>query len=166
MGKGYKKDSFFKYLFSDWVLVWRYCCFCADISSCKKTLTISNVIYDYYLYANGLTGQSVHTKNPRCLDTFYIVEEILEVYDSLKEKMPIRLKSAMLRQLGLYVYSRTHRLGEHYLKCLFVMAAGLAEKYELLEKREMERFTFWERELCEAFINKQYYRWKLAAMMM
>lgn len=128
----------------------------------NTTVTIPEETYCYFINPNGITSSA--KINPKCIDTYYILEELYETLECYKLNIHDSLKVGIISQLSKYVYSRCNKLkNDDILKSLFVLCSELAYKYDVFS---CENKTFWENEVCEAFKNKQYYRWKTAAIFM
>ncbi|MBR6533527.1 MAG: glycosyltransferase family 2 protein [Clostridia bacterium] len=128
----------------------------------NTTVTVPEETYFYFINSNGISLSS--KTNPKCIDTYYIIEELYETLEYYSLNISNSLKSAVIWQLSKYIYNRCNGLkNEKTLKSLFVLCSELAYKYDVFS---YENKTFWENEICEAFKNKQYYRWKTAAILM
>lgn len=127
------------------------------------TIVIPQVVYNYYINRSGITHQA--SSSPRSIDTYYIFEELYDAYKNAGIPVTSTIQNALIWQLSEYVYSRCKNIGEENMKSLFILCAKLAERYGILEKEKVEKQSFWAKEVCEAFVNIQYERWKLAAQM-
>lgn len=128
----------------------------------NTTVTIPKETYCYFINPNGISLSS--KTNPKCIDTYYIFEELYETLEYYSLNISNSLKSAVIWQLSKYIFTRCDGLkDEKALKSLFVLCSELAYKYDVFA---VENKTFWENEVCEAFKSKQYYRWKTAAILM
>lgn len=130
------------------------------------SVTIPAMVYYYYDNQNGITSQA--KSNPKCIDTYYIIQELYDTLEHYGKEPEPSLQRAALWQLSKYVYSRCAHIGERNLEHVFILSSELAEQFGIFdwEERTGLEYSFWEREVCNAFIHKQYKRWKIAALMM
>jgi glycosyltransferase involved in cell wall biosynthesis len=128
----------------------------------KKNITIPNETYCYFINSSGITKSAC--SNPKCIDTYYILETLFETIQYYNLDVPDSLKTGIVQQLSKYVYNRCQKLkNKNSLKSLFVLCANLANEYNVFS---LKNITFWENEVCEALKNKQYYRWVISSIMM
>ncbi len=129
------------------------------------SVTIPDMVYYYYVNQDGITSRA--RSNPKCIDTYYIIEEIYEALEHYGLKAEPSFQRAAIWQLSKYIYNRCHNIGERNLQNVFILSSELAEQHGVLDLGENTgEYSFWEMEVCEAFINKQYKRWKIASLMM
>ncbi|MBQ7345848.1 MAG: glycosyltransferase family 2 protein [Oscillospiraceae bacterium] len=126
--------------------------------SAKVTVTTPEIVTLYRLNRNGLS--SLGKTAPKSVDTYYIVEEMIDTCS----KLGIGIKKAdMLRQLGPFLYGRVRHLPERDIQALFLMAANLVEKHDLASFHTSDHY---QKYLCTAFTLRQYRRWKWASILM
>ncbi len=128
-----------------------------------KTVTISNVVYYYYANANGITQQAF--SDLRCIDSYYIIEELLKVLSRVGISINSKLHDAIIFQLSVYILSRCCCIDDKNLKRIFILCAELAKRYALLNTEYVDRCSEWKKEICLALVNMQYERWKFAAQL-
>ncbi|MGM9598047.1 MAG: glycosyltransferase family 2 protein [Eubacteriales bacterium] len=163
-GKAYKLSLFEKYCFPKGYWFEDTIIGALIFPEAMCSVTIPNMIYCYYINTNGITSKSKF--NPKSIDTYYVFEEIYDTLMHYNIKISRSLRHAVIWQLGSYICNRIRCIKSYELKSLFVMSAELARKYGALDPEVLDEYTFWEREICEAFINMQYDRWKIASLMM
>ena len=123
------------------------------------TRTITDNVVMYRANPTGLTMVAV--QQPKSIDTYYIIEEILTSCEEVG--VPIN-KASMLRQLGPYLYGRIYTLPEENIQALFCKAAELVEKYDLAT--DLQGGSYYEQQLCEAFKFRRYKQWKWVSILM
>lgn len=158
-GKVYRKELFAKvcfpegYWFEDTIIA----SLLFPMASVTKTIE-----QDVFLYRTNPTGATFGSAaDPKSIDSLYVTEAVIEACDELGLDIP---KRSMLWQLGPYLYGRIHTLPKRDIQTAFLMAADAVERYALATDRQGG--TFYERELCEAFIHRRYHRWKWASILM
>lgn len=129
------------------------------------SVTIPDMVYNYYINLNGITNQAKSTL--KSIDTYYIFEELYETLDHYGIKAEPSFNRAVVWQLSKYVLNRCRNIGEKNLQNVFILSAELVQRYVFTDMKitSME-YSFWEKEVCEAFIHKQFKRWKIASLMM
>lgn len=120
------------------------------------TKTIAHDIVLYRTNPKGITMSSY--TNPRCIHTLYIIDTILEAQLALN--LPIAKRSTIW-QLGPYLYGRIYALPKNDIHTAFLLACDLVDRYSLANG--LDGLSFYENELREAFIYKQFSRWKWAS---
>jgi len=122
------------------------------------TITIPDIVYKYFINNDGISISS--RKKPKSVDTYYIIEELIQTWKQLNIPINNSMKVSLIYQLSTYIYHRTKRLGENILYYQFILSC------DLLDKNNLYPFSdgnFYLNELLEAFKNKQFGRWKYAA---
>lgn len=125
------------------------------------TAAIPDLVAFYRINPKGLTASG--TGNPRSVDTLYVVEDILNTYETLQIPLTERGREQLIMQLGPYLVRRVQWMDEDSIQALFVMASDIAHRSHLLLPQKTGNFFY--DELCEALAQGQYHRWKWASML-
>ena len=125
----------------------------------NTTVTIPQAVYKYYINHRGISISSL--KKPKSVDTYYIIEELILSWKELNIPINNAMKVSLIYQLGSYVYRRTKYLGNKVLFLQFILSCDLLENNDLFPSNAEDYYV---NELIEAFKNKQFKRWKYAAM--
>lgn len=127
-GRIYKRSLFVNapfpnYKFEDTIIYF------ITIRRAKIISITSTPIFVYRLHENSESGrvQLAYASN---LDTFYILEYLINLNKNLNLEFDEVLYRFMLRQLGALLYFRNSMMGERVIEALIVAAKNLLDKYE------------------------------------
>ena len=122
------------------------------------TVTIPQTVFKYYINHYGV---SISSRNKiKAIDTYYIVEELIQTWKILNIPISNSMKIALIYQLSSYIYHRTKRLGNRMLFSQFISSCELLRGNDLFPDNIKDFYVI---ELVEAFKNKEFNRWKYAA---
>lgn len=121
----------------------------------KKVVTVSPFIYAYRSNPKGITSSAV--QNPKSIDSYWILEQLLE--DLPEHNLPYNEDQfqQVLRQIVIN-QSRAFKLPEEIQKALFVCGAALIKKY-FNDANDVR--SFWLREVSESLQRHSFYRFCL-----
>ncbi|WP_346207846.1 glycosyltransferase family 2 protein [Caldifermentibacillus hisashii] len=91
---------------------------------CKNASTISDIVYWYRYNPKGISVTSV--KNNKCIDTYWILEQMLEDMEKLNIKKSQETYEMTLFQIHMN-FKRTKYMDEAIQKSLFVLSANLLQ---------------------------------------
>ncbi len=123
------------------------------------TKTIPNIVSMYRMNPKGISLSS--KTNPKSIDTYYVTEEILAAHEELGME---ENRLGFLLQLGPYIYGRTQNLSKHEIQAIFLMAADLAQKYDLTSN--LEGANYYQQQLADALAHRRYKQWKWVCTLM
>lgn len=144
------------YLFEDTII-----CYLV-FSICDKIITIPDIVYNYRLHKESATKTIPNTK--KCIDAYYVVEKMISEMERLGINMDFELyKFTVNTQLGYIMYDRIKKQDSRMVKVIFYMACNLvlSLKENMGDKIVLEGVN---KNLEYAFINKNYYMWKLGCI--
>ena len=124
----------------------------------NKYVAISDDVYGYRINEKGITFTS--KKSKKVLDTYWIIEEMIDLSKEIGLKIDDSIYDMTIFQLSNLLYRRIHFLEEETIKNTFILACYLMKdmgikdsKYRLIIFRDIEK----------AFKTQNYKLWKLAS---
>lgn len=157
-GKVYRKSLFNKICFPEgyWFEDTIVSALLFPLAPVTKTISCDVVLYR--TNPHGITASSA-TK-PKCIDTFYVLEPIIQA--CLHLGVPIN-KRSMLYQLGPYLYGRIQALSKEQIQGVFSLAVSFCEKYQITAIDDP--LPYYEQALCEALRSGNFKQWKWASIL-
>lgn len=127
---------------------------------CKNYAYIPKIEYEYKWYEKNFSHTQGDSANPKSIDTYWLLIEILEQYK--KNNMPVddRLYTLVLRHISTYYYGSVKNLDSKVVEALFVLAKGLYSEYKPNHKVKL---PFMLRQVEKSFDNNDIELWKLAS---
>lgn len=127
---------------------------------CKNYAYIPKVEYEYKWYEKNFSHTQGNSANPKSIDTYWLLIEILEQYK--KNNMPVddRLYTLVLRHISTYYYGSVKNLDSKVVEALFVLAKDLYSEYKPNHKVKL---PFMLRQVEKSFDNNDIELWKLAS---
>jgi glycosyltransferase involved in cell wall biosynthesis len=93
---------------------------------CKSASTINKVVYEYRNNTNGISYTA--PSKPKCIDTYWITEQMLEDEQKLGILVDQDIYEQTLRQIILN-YKRTSRMSREIKEAIFTLSVELLNKY-------------------------------------
>ena len=129
--------------------------------SCKTFRYLPTSVYNYRINNKGITKSSA--KSSKAVDTYWILEECLEIGAELNLTDLDRQYYLLIYHCGFIMWRRLHSLPEEIKTAAFVMACNLI----IENKTSLSwRLPYLYREVERALLDKDYSRWNLAAQFM
>lgn len=127
---------------------------------CKNYAYIPKIEYEYKWYEKNFSHTQGNSANPKSIDTYWLLIEILEQYK--KNNMPVddRLYTLVLRHISTYYYGSVKNLDSKVVEALFVLAKDLYLEYKPNHKVKL---PFMLRQIEKSFDNNDIELWKLAS---
>lgn len=127
---------------------------------CKNYAYIPKIEYEYKWYEKNFSHTQGNSANPKSIDTYWLLIEILEQYK--KNNMPVddRLYTLVLRHISTYYYGSVKNLDSKVVEVLFVLAKDLYSEYKPNHKVKL---PFMLRQVEKSFDNNDIELWKLAS---
>lgn len=127
---------------------------------CKNYAYIPKIEYEYKWYEKNFSHTQGNSANPKSIDTYWLLIEILEQYK--KNNMPVddRLYTLVLRHVSAYYYGSVKNLDSKVVEALFVLAKDLYSEYKPNHKVKL---PFMLRQVEKSFDNNDIELWKLAS---
>lgn len=127
---------------------------------CKNYAYIPKIEYEYKWYEKNFSHIQGNSANPKSIDTYWLLIEILEQYE--KNNMPVddRLYTLILRHISTYYYGSVKNLDSKVVEALFVLAKDLYLEYKPNHKVKL---PFMLRQVEKSFDNNDIELWKLAS---
>lgn len=127
---------------------------------CKNYAYIPKIEYEYKWYEKNFSHTQGNSANPKSIDTYWLLIEILEQYK--KNNMPVddRLYTLVLRHISTYYYGSVKNLDSKVVEALFVLAKDLYSEYKPNHKVKL---PFMLRQIEKSFDNNDIELWKLAS---
>lgn len=129
-------------------------------TQCKNYAYIPKIEYEYKWYEKNFSHTQGNSANPKSIDTYWLLIEILEQYK--KNNMPVddRLYTLVLRHISTYYYGSVKNLNSKVVEALFVLAKELYLEYKPNHKVKL---PFMLRQVEKSFDNNDIELWKLAS---
>ena len=124
----------------------------------NKYVAISDYVYGYRINEKGITFTS--KKSKKVLDTYWIIEEIIDLSKDIGLKIDDSIYDMTIFQLSNLLYRRIHFLDEETIKNTFILACYLMQDIGIKDSKN-KSIIF--RDIEKAFKEKNYKLWKLAS---
>ena len=124
----------------------------------NKYVAISDYVYGYRINEKGITFTS--KKSKKVLDTYWIIEEIIDLSKDIGLKIDDSIYDMTIFQLSNLLYRRIHFLDEETIKNTFILACSLMQDIGIKDSKN-KSIIF--RDIEKAFKEKNYRLWKLAS---
>lgn len=127
----------------------------------NKYVAISDYVYGYRINEKGITFTS--KKSKKVLDTYWIIEEMIDLSKNIGLKIDDSIYDMTIFQLSNLLYRRIHFLDEETIKNTFILACYLMQDIGIKDSKN-KSIIF--RDIEKAFKEKNYKLWKLASFVM
>lgn len=124
----------------------------------NKYVAISDYVYGYRINEKGITFTS--KKSKKVLDTYWIIEEMIDLSKNIGLKIDDSIYDMTIFQLSNLLYRRIHFLDEETIKNTFILACYLIQDMGIKDSKN-KSIIF--RDIEKAFKEKNYRLWKLAS---
>lgn len=124
----------------------------------NKYVAISDYVYGYRINEKGITFTS--KKSKKVLDTYWIIEEMIDLSKDIGLKIDDSIYDMTIFQLSNLLYRRIHFLDEETIKNTFILACYLMQDIGIKDSKN-KSIIF--RDIEKAFKEKNYKLWKLAS---
>lgn len=124
----------------------------------NKYVAISDYVYGYRINEKGITFTS--KKSKKVLDTYWIIEEMIDLSKNIGLKIDDSIYDMTIFQLSNLLYRRIHFLDEETIKNTFILACYLIQDMGIKDSKN-KSIIF--RDIEKAFKEKNYKLWKLAS---
>ncbi len=124
----------------------------------NKYVAISDYVYGYRINEKGITFTS--KKSKKVLDTYWIIEEMIDLSKNIGLKIDDSIYDMTIFQLSNLLYRRIHFLDEETIKNTFILACSLMQDIGIKDSKN-KSIIF--RDIEKAFKEKNYKLWKLAS---
>lgn len=127
---------------------------------CKNYAYIPKIEYEYKWYEKNFSHTQGNSANPKSIDTYWLLIEILEQYK--KNNMPVddRLYTLVLRHISTYYYGSVKNLDSKVVEALFILVKDIYSEYKPNHKVKL---PFMLRQVEKSFDNNDIELWKLAS---
>lgn len=98
-------------------------------TQCNKFAYVPEVCYQYRWYEKNFSHTQGKSKNLKCIDTYWVLQHILERYNELYLPKDERYEIMLLKHLSAYYYTKINGLESDVVDALFVLACSLYEEY-------------------------------------
>lgn len=129
-------------------------------TQCKRYAYLPVVEYEYKWYEKNFSHIQNNDQNPKTIDTYWILVEILERYEKIGLPVDDVLYTLILRHTSSYYYSSIKGLDSKLIEALFVVAKELYLKYKPQHKVKLPYML---RQVEKSFDNNDIALWKLAS---
>ena len=124
----------------------------------NKYVAISDYIYGYRINEKGITFTS--KKSKKVLDTYWIIEEMIDLSKEIGLKVDDSIYDMTVFQLSNLLYRRIHSLDDEVIKNTFILASYLMKDIGIKYSKD-KSIIF--RDIEKAFKTQNYKLWKLAS---
>ena len=129
-------------------------------TQCKRYAYLPIVEYEYKWYEKNYSHVQNNDKNPKAIDTYWILIEIMEQYKKIGLPVDDVLYTLILRHTSTYYYSSIKGLDTKLVEALFVLAKELYLQYKPQHKVKLPYML---RQVEKSFYNNDIEIWKLAS---
>lgn len=127
----------------------------------KSYAYIPAVVYEYKWYEKNFSHTQGDGKRIKAIDTYWIVDVIINHYDELGLPKDKVFYTLLLRHFSTYFYPSVSGLDSKILQALFVVIKEEAKKYKPKEKVKLPYMI---RQVEKSFDNNDIELWKLASL--
>lgn len=124
----------------------------------NKYVAISDYIYGYRINEKGITFTS--KKSKKVLDTYWIIEEMIDLSKEIGLKVDDSIYDMTVFQLSNLLYRRIHSLDDEVIKNTFILSSYLMKDIGIKDSKD-KSIIF--RDIEKAFKTQNYKLWKLAS---
>ena len=124
----------------------------------NKYVAISDYIYGYRINEKGITFTS--KKSKKVLDTYWIIEEMIDLSKEIGLKVDDSIYDMTIFQLSNLLYRRIHSLDDEIIKNTFILASYLMKDIGIKDSKD-KSIIF--RDIEKAFKTQNYKLWKLVS---
>lgn len=124
----------------------------------NKYVAISDYICGYRINEKGITFTS--KKSKKVLDTYWIIEEMIDLSKEIGLKVDDSIYDMTVFQLSNLLYRRIHSLDDEVIKNTFILASYLMKDIGIKDSKD-KSIIF--RDIEKAFKTQNYKLWKLAS---
>lgn len=128
----------------------------------KSYMTINDIVYGYRYNPKGITAN--YDKYKKCIDTYWVVEELINIAHEIGIKDEEYFYKFFLFQISAMTYSRINKLDEGVIKDIFVLICNIHSKYK--SKSNKSKLSLIERDIKKSLETYNYKLWKLASQYM
>ncbi|MGN0454207.1 MAG: glycosyltransferase family 2 protein [Ruminococcus sp.] len=129
-------------------------------TQCKHYAYVPKIEYEYKWYEKNFSHIQGNSANPKAIDSYWIVAEILEQYKKLALPVDDALYTLVLRHMSSYYYGSIKNLDEKTVEALFVLAKDMCKQYKPGHKVKLPYML---KQVEKAFENNDIELWKLAS---
>ena len=129
-------------------------------TQCKKYAYLPIVEYEYKWYEKNYSHIQNNNEDPKAIDTYWILIEILEQYKRIGLPVDDVLYTLVLRHTSTYYYSSIKGFDNDLIEAMFVAAKGLYFKYKPQHKVKLPYML---RQVEKSFDKDDIELWKLAS---
>lgn len=123
---------------------------------CKKFIVIPEKVYAYRINPNGITATAKN--NPKSLDTYWILDELLEQAERIGLVKDDVLFRILLKQYSIINYARLKNLGEDILKNVFLLSCDKIKQFKY--SKEIKELPYELQIAYKSFYNRDYKKWR------
>lgn len=127
----------------------------------KKAFTIEDIVYGYRYNINGITVKGV--KRPKCIDSYWIVEEMVDSLELLGEELNQDVYDKVIQHFGKILYARLYYMEEKIKQSVFVCASHFIETK--FSKFETSKDGYW-KFIEIALRTRNYELWESSCLLM
>ena len=103
-------------------------------TQCKKFAYEPVVCYQYRWYESNFSHTQGKSENPKSIDIYWMLRDILERYNELRLPRNERYETMLLKHLSVYYYTKIQGLESNVVNALFVLACSLYKEYGIKEE--------------------------------
>ena len=91
---------------------------------------IPKVVYEYKWYENNFSHTQNDSKRKKCIDSYWILIDILNTYKSIGMPDDAKLYTLLVRHLSAYYYPFIKDLADNVIEALYVLAREMLAEYK------------------------------------
>lgn len=120
---------------------------------------INDKLYYYCLHTNNISKKIEKTKNIKCLDHFFLINQLYQLSKKMKIKEDEALTASMLYEYSVVLWLRTRKINSKLRKALFSEACKIINSLEIKIKDTPE-----EKIMTNIFEKYDYISWHVYAI--
>lgn len=126
---------------------------------CKKMVVMSDIVYAYRINPEGITKKARHSK--KCIDHYWVMEYVLNMAGKLEIPSDNTGYKLVSGHMSTLLYRRISLMEEEVIESAFVLACDMLDNIRPNGYRQEGKLI--NKDIEEAFINRNYKLWKLAS---
>ena len=125
---------------------------------CRKYVAIRDTVYAYRVNTSGITFTS--KQSTKSLDSYWIIENLLEERERLGLEMDTKLYTLVKQQLTNHLYRRIYHLDSEVVESAFILSGNLLSRFS---NEIVKDSNLIEKDLTKSFKSNNYKLWKMCS---
>ena len=126
----------------------------------KSYAYIPKIVYEYKWYEKNFSHTQNKSKNFKCMDSYYLLLEIINQYRNLDLPLDGKFYTLLLQHISTYYYPFISKLNVKHIEALFILACHLERENSV---SKIKRLPFVINQAKKSFNNCDISLWKIAS---